>query len=87
MRPVWKADTFRTNARQSHSAVIESLEEFRRITGQSLHDIKDSLSSVLSALGVEDAKIVSKNWEHHKGALLKLHSSTTLSALQEQWLH
>ena len=61
MRPACNADTFRTDARQSHSVVTESLEEFKRITGESLYEIKDSLSSVLSSVSVQDARRVSEN--------------------------
>ena len=85
MRPAYNADTYRTDARHSHSVVTESLEEFKRVTGKSLCEIKDSLSSVLSSVSAQNAKNVSENWEYHNAGLLKLDSSTTLLALQEQW--
>ncbi len=87
MRPAYNADTFRTDARQSHSVVADSLDEFKRITGSSLCQIKDSLSSVLSSVSVQDAKIVSGSWEYHYTGLLKLPSSTDLLALQKQRFH
>ena len=85
MRAAYNADKYRTDARHYHSILIKCLEEFKRNTGKSLCEIKDSLSSVLSSVGAQDAKIVSVNWEHHNAGLLKLDNSTTLSALQEQW--
>ena len=63
MRPAYNADTFRTDARQSHSVATESLEEFKRITGKSLYEIRDLLSSIQSSVGVQDTKSVSGEWE------------------------
>ena len=83
MCPAYNADTFRTDARQSHSVATESLEEFKRITGKSLYEIRDLLSSIKSSVGVQDAKSVSGGWEYHNARVLMLPSSTTLSALQK----
>ncbi len=61
MRQAYNADTFRTNARQSHSVATESLEEFKRITGKSLYEIKDSLTFLQSSVSVQDAESVSEH--------------------------
>ena len=85
--PANNAHHFRTDARQSHSVATESLEEFKRITGKSLYEIKDSLSSLQSAVNVQDVKSVSAYRGYHTAGVLTLHSSTTLLALQKQSFH
>ena len=87
MRPAYNADSSRTDARQSHSVATESLEELKRITGKSLCEIRDLLSSIQSSVGVQNAKSVSGEWKYHNARVLMLHSSTTLLALQKQYFH
>ena len=81
------AHTVRTDARRSHSVATESLEEFKRITGKSLYEIKDSLSSLQSSVSVQDAKSVSGRRKYHNARVLTWHSSTTLLAPQKQSCH
>lgn len=84
MRPAYNAGIFRTNARHSHSVATESLEEFKRITGKSLYEIRDLLSSIKSSVSVQNAKSISKKGWYHNSEVLMLHSSTILLALQRQ---